>query len=288
MPSTYNDIYLEVRRQLRREGISSPELEARELVCHAAAKERSEFRRDMSVYIAPEKAEAVYRLLERRLRGEPLAYIIGEWEFMGHGLDITEDVLIPRADTEILCERAIDFLKTRQGDSRRVLDLCCGSGCIGISIALADPDCGVILGDISPAAIQVARRNIRRHSLSPRVACVQADALKPASITLGNFDMIVTNPPYIPSAEIEGLDSSVKDFEPHLALDGGKDGYDFYRAIAAGYKLILKRGGALLCEVGIEQARTVERIFIENGWRNIVIHRDLAGVQRVIQCGLLQ
>lgn len=293
MPQRYNDVYLDIRRRLLRIGVTQPELEAREIVCYAAGKSRSEFRRDMTMYITPETERAAYALLERRMDGEPLAYITGEWEFMGHDIEITSSVLIPRADTEILCEKAIemlpDVLETGSDmSSARVLDLCCGSGCIGISIALAYPDSSVILGDVSSAALQVARRNIRRHSLSPRVACVQVDALKPATISLGHFDMIVCNPPYIPSGDIAGLDRSVRDFEPLLALDGGGDGLDFYRAIASGFKLILKRGGVLMLEVGIGQAKAVETILQENGWRDIEIYRDLAGVQRAIKCGLIQ
>lgn len=292
MPQTYNDIYLDIRRKLRQEGVTQSELEAREIICFVSGKTRNEFRRDMTVYISPEKADAAYNLLERRLGGEPLAYITGEWEFMGHEIEVTPSVLIPRADTEVLCEKAIELLPkvaVRDGvRSARVLDLCCGSGCIGVSIALAHPECGVILGDISSEALQVARRNIRRHSLSPRVACVQVDAMKPASISLGHFDMIVSNPPYIPKSDIDGLDYSVKGFEPHLALDGGEDGLDFYRSIASGYKLILKRGGVLLLEVGIGQAKAVEAILQENGWRDIEIYRDLSGIQRAIKCELIQ
>lgn len=282
MATTYNDLYMDIRQQLILRGITQPSLEAREMVSFVSGKTREAFYRDNRIYVSDAVYRGTYDLLERRLKGEPLAYIINEWEFMGIPLEIDSHVLIPRQDTEVLAEHAIRWLKGRQ--ECRVLDLCTGSGCIGISIAMHAPDVRVILADISPAALQVARRNIRKHDLSARVACVQADAMKPASISLGAFDLIVCNPPYIPSADIPGLDESVRNFEPKLALDGGADGLDFYRAVASGYYTILKLGGAMMLECGIGQAAAVRDILLRNGYSEIETEADTQGIERVVAC----
>ena len=280
---TYHDVYLDLRRKLLAAGITQPELEARELLCFAAEKPRETFRRDMMLYFAEEKAAAAYALLERRLHGEPVAYLTGEWEFMGHSFEITPEVLIPRSDTELLCEKALQRLPAKkEGQRLRVLDLCAGSGCIGISLALERPDVSVVLADLSEGAIGVARRNIRRHGVSAHVMCVKADALGLAPDVLGRFDLIVTNPPYIPAGDIQGLDVSVKDYEPRMALDGGADGLDFYRSIAADWRRALKPGGALLCEIGIGQCGAVTAILLRNRFDTVKIYRDLAGIQRTL------
>ncbi|MGI6576649.1 MAG: peptide chain release factor N(5)-glutamine methyltransferase [Eubacteriales bacterium] len=283
MATTYNDLYLDIRQQLIDRGITQPSLEAREIVTFVAGKTREEFFRDARIYVPEHVYRGSYELLERRLRGEPLAYIIGEWEFMGIPLDIDLNVLIPRVDTELLAEQAIKWVDGKK--DCRVLDLCTGSGCLGISIAMnTSPDCRVILADISQKALAVARRNIRRHDLSGRVACVRADAMKPGSISLGLYDLIVSNPPYIPSGDILNLDPSVKDYEPLMALDGGDDGLDFYRSIASGYYPLLKKGAALMFECGIGQAQDVRDILLKNGYSEINILQDTQGIDRVVTC----
>ncbi len=281
---TYNDVYLELRRKLIAAGVTQAELEARELLCHAADKPREVFRRDLRLFLPEEKAEAARALLARRLKGEPAAYLTGEWEFMGFGFEITPEVLIPRSDTELLCERALACLPPeREGHRYRVLDLCAGSGCIGISMALERRDVSVVLADLSEGALQVARRNTRRHGVSARTMCIAADALAPAPDLLGSFDMIVSNPPYIPAGDIPGLDVSVRDYEPELALNGGADGLDFYRAIAGRYRRALKPGGTLLFEIGIGQAGDVTAILLQNDFSTVKYYRDLAGIQRVLE-----
>jgi len=282
MATTYNDLYLDIRQQLILRGISQPSLEAREIVTYISGKTREEFYRDARIYVSDQVYRGAYELLERRLKGEPLAYIIGEWEFMGIPLDIDSNVLIPRVDTELLAECAVKWLRERK--ECRVLDLCAGSGCIGISIAMNCPDTRVILADISPKVLAVARRNIRRHDLSARVACVQADATKSGSISLGMFDLIVSNPPYIPSSDIMELDPSVRNYEPKLALDGGDDGLDFYRSIASGYFPLLKKGGALMLECGLGQAPMVRDILLRTGFTEIETKIDTQGIERVITC----
>ncbi len=219
-------------------------------------------------------------LVERHLNGEPVAYLIGEWEFYGLPLDVSEAVLIPRPDTEVLCEKAIDYVKDL--GPCRVLDLCTGSGCIGLAIAANVPECRVLLGDISEGAVRICRQNIRRNSLTGQVTVMTMDAMQPPPKAIGEFHCIVSNPPYIPKADIDGLDVSVKNFEPYLALCGGEDGYDFYTAIIRHWKNALVDGGRLYFEVGIGQADTVLRMMRAEGFGELEIVPDLQGIPRVV------
>ena len=280
MAITYNDLYLDIRRQLRASGIEASTLEARELVCFGTGKTKEELSRDGRLYASPELEKAVRNLVERHLAGEPVAYLIGEWEFYGLPLDISRDVLIPRPDTEVLAREAIEYLQT-QGECR-VLDLCAGSGCIGLAVASQTPGARVVLGEYSDAALKICRQNIRRNGLSGRVVPIQVNALEKPERTLGEFQCIISNPPYIPRADIDGLDTSVREYEPHLALDGGEDGLDFYRAIAETWKDALVPGGRLYFEVGIGQADEVLRIMRRQGFGDIQIVKDLNEIPRVV------
>ena len=282
MATTYNNLYLDARRALRQAGVEGAQLEARELVCCASGKSREQFYRDMALY-APDPVEARLKdLVSRRLAGEPVAYLIGEWEFYGLPLFITPEVLIPRLDTEVLAERAI-LLARAAGEGARVLDLCAGSGCVGLAVAANVPGCRVVLAEQSEGALAVCKRNVRRHELNARVTCVQADALSDPEPALWDFDVIACNPPYIPTGDLAGLDVSVRDYEPRSALDGGADGLDFYRFIAARWSSALRLGGTLAFEVGIGQAPDVEQILIQNGFADIQTFQDTAGIWRVVE-----
>ena len=248
MATTYNNLYLDIRQQLRKAGIEEATLEARELVCFGTNKSREELARDGGLYASPELERRVRDLVERHLAGEPVAYLIGEWEFYGLPLDISREVLIPRPDTEVLAEQAIGYIQTL-GECR-VLDLCAGSGCV--------------------------------NGLTGRVVAVQADARERAEKSLGEFRCIVSNPPYIPRADIETLDVSVKDYEPRLALDGGEDGLDFYRSISEKWKEALAPGGRLYFEVGIGQADSVLRIMRTQGFGDIQVVKDHHDIPRVV------
>ena len=280
MAITYNDLYLDVRRQLRECGVEAATLEARELVCFGLDKSREELVRDSRLYAGTAQERRVRELVDRRLAGEPVAYLTGEWEFYGLPLDITQEVLIPRSDTEVLAEQAIAYVQGL-GDCR-VLDLCAGSGCIGLAVAEKAPNCKVVLGELSDGALKICRQNIRRNGLSGRAVPVQADAREQPDQTLGVFQCIVSNPPYIPSADIAGLDVSVKDYEPRAALDGGPDGLDFYRSICERWKQALIPGGRLYFEVGIGQADRVLRIMRGQGFGDIQLVDDLGGIPRVV------
>ena len=282
MASTYNDLYLDTRQELRQAGVAAAQLEARELLCFAADKSREQLYRDMPLYAPDHIARRFRELVDRRLAGEPVAYIIGEWEFYGITLDICRDVLIPRPDTETLVERGIDFVRELP-EGTRVLDLCAGSGCVGLAVAHHCPRTRVILAEWSEDALRVCRQNIRRCGLTARVSTTRVDALEPAPSALWDFDLIVCNPPYIPSGDIAALEASVRDYEPHLALDGGEDGLDFYRAVAAGWKSALRPGGKLCFEVGFDQAPDVELILGEQGYEDIVTTPDAAGRWRVVE-----
>ena len=280
MAITYNNLYLDIRQQLRRSGIEAATLEARELVCFGTGKSREELTRDGGLYASPELERRVRELVERHLAGEPVAYLIGEWEFYGLPLDISPEVLIPRPDTEVLAEQAISYVR-EQGECR-VLDLCAGSGCIGLAVASQAPACRVVLGEWSDGALKICRQNIRRNSLTARVVPMQTDAREKPDKSLGEFQCIVSNPPYIPRADIDTLDASVKDYEPHLALDGGEDGLDFYHTISEKWKEVLVPGGRLYFEVGIGQADSVLRIMRAQGFGDIQVVKDLHDIPRVV------
>ena len=280
MAITYNNLYLDIRQQLRAAGIEAATLEARELVCFATGKSREQLYRDGALYASPELERRTRELLARHLAGEPVAYLIGEWEIYGLPLDISSEVLIPRPDTEVLAEQAITYVQSL-GECR-VLDLCAGSGCIGLAVAANAPQARVVLGEWSDGALKICRQNIRRNGLTGRVVPIQADARERPEKSLGDFQCIISNPPYIPRGDISGLDASVRDYEPHLALDGGEDGLDFYRAIAEKWKEALNVGGRLYFEVGIGQADSVLRIMRSQGFGDIQVVKDLHEIPRVV------
>ena len=280
MATTYNNLYMDIRQELHRAGIDAATLEARELVAFAAGKTRQELLRDGRLYVPQEVERRARELMRRHLAGEPLAYLIGEWSFCGMDLDINESVLIPRADTEVLAEQAIDFVKTLA--EPRVLDLCAGSGCVGLAVAKFCPGSHVVLGELMEDALRVCRQNIRRSGLTAQVLPWQVDALAGPPPRFGEFDCIVSNPPYIPDGDIAGLDVSVREYEPLTALRGGEDGLDFYRAISEKWRAVLHPGSRLYFEVGIGQADTVLRIMRGQGFGDIEIVPDTAGIPRVV------
>ena len=278
---TYNDIYLSTRNALRSRGIESYNLEARLLVARAAGKTVQELLRDISLYTTNEVEQNAEELTRRRLSGEPVAYITGAWEFYGLPMTVTPDVLIPRMDTELLVDTAKELLTGRQMDAR-ILDLCCGSGCITCAIGHELPATRLVAVDISASALEICRKNIATNRLSSRAICVQADATSSPPLSMGQFDMIVSNPPYIASGEIMTLDPSVRDFEPIWALDGGSDGLKFYKAIIKYWKSLLRSGGALLFEVGEGQADAVKEMLLSGGFRSVSSKYDTLKVERVV------
>lgn len=280
MAATYNNLYLDARRALKAAGSDNAQLEAQELLCFASEKNRQELFRDMTLYAPAPIVERFNGLMERRLNGEPVAYLVGEWEFYGLTLNISPDVLVPRDDTEVLTRQAIERVSALSGEAR-VLDLCAGSGCVGLAIAKNCPNARVMLGDISEGALRVCRQNTRRNNLTAQVSSCQVDALDKPSPALWDFDVIAANPPYIPTGDLDTLE--VSKFEPRLALDGGEDGLDFYRAITEKWVSSLRLGGWLICEVGIHQADKVEQLFAQHGLRDIQTYQDTGGIWRVVE-----
>ena len=278
---TYNDIYLSARNLLRQSGVEAFSLEAKLLVAGAAGKTTAQLLRDMSLYASNKIEDTVTEYIARRLRGEPVAYITGSWEFYGLPIVTTPDVLIPRMDTEKLVDTAKERLTGRKMNAR-ILDLCCGSGCITCAIGHEMPATRLVAIDISANALEVCRRNIAAQKLISRVICMQADALSSPPLGIGEFDMIVSNPPYIASEEIKTLDVSVKDFEPVWALDGGEDGLKFYKAIIKYWKSLLRQGGYLLFEVGEGQAQAVRDMLSAAGFGYTDTRKDTLGIDRVV------
>ena len=219
--------------------------------------------------------QAVSEMVERRKNGEPLQYILGECEFMSLMFYTQNGVLIPRPDTETLVETVINSAP----NGAEILDLCCGSGCIGISLAHYIPSARVTMTDISDKAIELSNRNIERNGLSDRVNVKKSDIL--SERIDGKYDVIVSNPPYIETDVIDTLEHTVKDYEPHLALDGGTDGLVFYRRITSLAPEMLRDNGILAFEIGFGQGESVSKL-MEKDFTDVRIIKDLGGNDRVV------
>ena len=279
---TLSDLYLQTRRALStQEDADMAAFIARELLCRATGKTRAQFLSDRQMYVTEDICQRVSSLLDRILAGEPLAYVIGEWEFYGMTLTVTPAVLIPRDDTCAVTDLAIKTIKTLE-ETPRVLDLCTGSGCIGLAIARNIKNARVTLADISREALQVAHKNTVAQKLSGRVACLQADALQAPPAFLGKFDLIVSNPPYITTDEMKALPRSVAGYEPRLALHGGFDGLDFYRAITEKYSAALKPGGFICFEFGMGQGDAVCDLLAKNEFTILERSRDYNDRERAV------
>lgn len=273
MVKTYGDLYVRTRDRLTL--TETPETAgpmARDLVSTLSGMTQEAFLAERDKPVSEELTARVDMAVDRYLAGEPLPYVLGEWTFYGLDLYVSPDVLIPRDDTCAVAELAIHrglFLD----QNPRILDLCCGSGCIGLAIASRLKDARVTLADLSGPALSVARKNIQRNHMGGRVSCVQVDAMEAPPAFLGKFDMIVSNPPYVTASEMEELPDSVKKYEPHMALFGGTDGLNFYRAITKNFRDLLKPGGFLCFEFGMGQGDAVCAILEENGFT--VLERTL-------------
>ena len=285
MARTYNDIYIQARRELKAAGIEAFALEARLIVAQAAGKTMEKLMRDLNLYASDGFDRAVRDMVARRVAGEPVAYITGGWEFYGVPLDITQDVLIPRMDTEVLVQAAIELFRGRNAKPR-ILDLCAGSGCVGCAMGVHMPGARVVMVDNSQKALSVCRKNIVKNKLEVRVMCVEADVTEKPPMLLGKFDLITCNAPYIPSAELVGLDPSVRDYEPVAALDGGEDGLDVIRPVVKHWKSCLKDNGVIMLEIGEGQAPAVTELLNQAGFRRVGALQDTGGTDRVI-VGLL-
>lgn len=260
---------------LRHAGIGDARLDAEVMLAEACGVSRAEV---LARRAAPNDALERFRaMVSRRAAREPIAYIIGHKEFFSLDFELTPAVLIPRPETETLVEAALGFVAARA--AANVLDIGTGSGAIAVAIAFNAPYASVIATDISNAALQLARRNAMRHRCADRINFVQADLFPSAT---PKFDLIVSNPPYIPSASIAALDPEIARHEPRGALNAGPDGLAFYRRIAAGARQHLVDDGVVMVEVGAGQAGEVAGLFRRAQFGKIDTVRDLAGIDRVV------
>ena len=278
MAKTYNELYLAMRRALKEAGVEEYALEARRLLAQGAGYTDAQLIARMYMYAGEEAEKAAGELLQRRLSGEPLAYIAGKWEFYGLEMIVTPSVLIPRMDTEPLVFTALDILK--DVNEPRILDLCCGSGCIGCALGVNLPKARVIFSDISSEALSVTRKNISLHRLNSRAVALEADALAPPPLRMQNFDLIACNPPYIAEEELKSLDKSVLDWEPALALDGGDFGLSYYKIIHDNLRKYLNDNGVIIMEIGEDQRHIIEGLF--NDFELIEVGKDYNNIERML------
>lgn len=280
-PETVGDAAVQLRRQLKGAGVENPSGEADLLLAWALGWERAHVHARPEAPLPDEAAGRLAGAAERRARREPMAYILGEREFWSLPFSVNADVLIPRPETELLVERAIAHLKDR--GPVRVLDLCTGSGAVGIALAAALPGAFAALADICPRALEVARGNAAKNGVAGRTEIHRGDLFEnlPAGAP---YDAIVSNPPYICSGEVDALMPEVSAFEPRAALDGGPDGLKYLRRIVQEAAPYLKEGGALLLEMDPGQTSwCVAEVRATGGFREPAIHKDLAGRPRVLE-----
>lgn len=276
MAYTYREVYQEGTAML--DFLPDARIDARRLLEHVCGTTVQTLLADPDRPVSPGEYEQYLELISRRQQREPLAYIVGEQEFMGLPFRVSPHVLIPGQDTENLVEEAMRELT----DGSRILDLCTGSGCILLSLLQYSNSNSGVGTDLSREALAVAEENGKRLGLADRVAWLQGDlfeALKDRPEE--RFDLIISNPPYIPTEVIGTLEPEVKDREPFMALDGGPDGLDFYRRILAEAWKHLCISGAVMLEIGYDQGEAVRQLMEEYGYHDIRILRDYAGNDRV-------
>lgn len=270
--------------RLQQAGIESYDYDAMALLEWVLGIDRGDYYADLGREISAGQLEKYMTYLDRRANREPLQYIMGSCAFMGYEFKVDPRVLIPRQDTEILVETALSVASRYQCPA--ILDLCCGSGCIGISLKKELPAASVTLADISEGALAVAGENAQK--LQAEVTFIQSDLFQCVENQYSvknsetGYDMIVSNPPYIRSAVIRELMTEVKDHEPMLALDGCEDGLFFYRKIVREAKDFLRPGGALLFEIGHDQGEALSALLKEADYEEIKVVKDLAGLDRVV------
>ncbi len=276
---TYKEVYESGVNKLKENDCKEAVLDARlllEYICHT---NRNDLLAHGDRAVSAEELVQYITCLERRSKGEPLQYITGEQDFMGLTFKTHESTLIPRQDTECLVEEAMMHLH----DGMRILDMCSGSGCILLSLLKYSNDCIGVGAELHPEAVALARENAE--NLGIEATFIESDLFGQVE---GKYDLIVSNPPYIESEVIETLDREVREHEPMSALDGGADGLDFYRKITEGARKYLSRGGKIFYEIGYNQAEAVSDILRQNGYIDIVVKKDLAGLDRVVYATYLE
>lgn len=272
---------------LRSADTATPMLDAELILCHILGKEREFLYSHHDLELDEETSAKFLAAVGQRLRGTPVQYITGKQEFMSLEFGVNPSVLIPRPDTEILVEHVIEFAEPGMHRNIAILDIGTGSGCIAVSLAYYIGNCRIYAMDVSKAALQVAQENAWRNGVGDRITFIEWDIFNRLQDCPGfrglRFNVVVSNPPYIPSGDIPELNSGVKDYEPREALDGGHDGLMFFRRIIESAPAVLKEGGLVAVEVGCGQSYSVREIYKScDCYRNIVIRKDLNGIDRVV------
>ena len=276
---TVGDMLRAITTQLEQAGCDSPAFDARCLLEDIGGVGRGRVDVRLTAPLSIGAEQALQQAADRRATGYPLQYLLGEWDFLSLSLRVGEGVLIPRSDTEVLCEEAAAWLKTQTMGTPRVLDLCAGSGCVGLGLCSLYPGAQVTAVELSEQALPYLRENVARYP-QYAVEVVQADVLREADRFSHEYDMILSNPPYIPAVDIPGLMAEVQ-HEPRMALDGG-DGLLFYRSLARDWSRKLRPGGVMMAEIGVGQAPAVSALWNEAGLSPVWAVPDAAGIDRVI------
>lgn len=271
-------------------GVDSPRLTAELILSFVLKMERIELYMHFDQPVKKVQLDKLHSLIKHCLQNEPVQYLTGRCEFYSLSFKVSPACLIPRPETELLVERAIEFLRGRTG-KQCVCDLCTGCGCIAVAIAKNFADAKIIATDICDRALAIAAENISKYQLEQRIELLQGNLFEPIISQLdvrnlsacGGFDLIVCNPPYVSRCEYEKLDAKVKNYEPKLALNGGADGLDIYRRIAASIDICLRKDGALLLEIGFMQGREVKRLLEDtNAFRQVKVEKDFNNNDRII------
>ncbi len=286
---------------LGKKNVESPRLQTELLLAHLLKMPRMKLYLNFDRALTAAETDGLRELVKRRGLREPLQHIIGSTSFCGFEIAVSRQVLVPRPETELLAELGWQFLSTLNSQLSTCLDFCTGSGCIAIAIAAKCPQAKIFATDISTEALALAKENAERNNVGERIEflagdgfaalpvvaqasslCVSKNELTGKMPVPLRFDLIVSNPPYIPSAEIATLDPEVRDFDPRLALDGGADGLDFYRKLAAEAKTFLKPDGKIMVEFGDGQADAIKKIFESEKWVVEAVREDYSHRARII------
>lgn len=281
------DILQAATHSLTNAGIPDGRREAEAVIGHILGRTRLDLYRADSLTLDPDQQEAFAGLIQRRVRREPLQYILGSQEFWGLEFRVTPDTLIPRPETELLIEavrEAVPEQLENPSNPKQWVDLCTGTGCLAITLAKLYPTARILATDFSAAALDVARFNASSHGVGGRIDFLEGDLFEPLTARglKRPIDLLISNPPYVPTGEISGLQPEVRMHEPPLALDGGLDGLDCYwRILPCAFDFVCP-GGRLCIEVGIRQADPVCRMARRTGWRVDRVKKDLGGIDRVV------
>jgi release factor glutamine methyltransferase len=273
-----------ITEYLTDKNIDSPRLSAELLLSHVLEMKRIELYMYFDKPVEKEQLDVLHNMVRRAGQSEPIAYLTGKTEFYSIELNITPDCLIPRPETELLVEKAVEFLRTRIG-RQSILDLCTGCGCIAVAIAKNFADADIIATDISDAALKIASENIEKHHLKNRIKLFCGDLFDPIvpRLDVAKFDLIVCNPPYISAPEFEKLDKNVKDYEPKIALFAGVDGLDIYRRIIDKIDTFLKPDAALMLEIGHSQGQAVKELLEQAAcFAKVTIEKDFHNNDRIV------